>query len=229
MTKDGECVPIDIKAEVNQMWTIDGETIAGFDVKFIATNIPNRIRMARVINDWSRIKLGSLKWKNSVTNKFVSISPQAEYQNHQIFDADGVSVNGNVWRFLFKDGRSKYLSDMVIQQQKIDFNLWLLFDAIPLSEKNQNFELEVTNSQLCDGGYINDLTITYEPEQKKPEVCTSVDKSYMLQGYVRPTNEQNQANLRVIATDGVIGCSAYIIIGRLFNKQYYFNWPVRIL
>jgi hypothetical protein len=214
VTKDGECIPIDLKAEVNQMWAEDGgDTITFFDVKFTATNIPNRIRMARVINDWSRIKLGSLKWTNSNTNKNIKLSPLPEYQNHQIFDSDGVVTRGNTWRYMFKDGQSKQLSDMVIQQKKIDFTLRLTFPGIPTSEKDQNFELTVTDPKLCDGGYINDMTITYEPTQKKPDECSVVDESFLLSKYIKPTNEQSQANLGVQATDGVIGCNPYIILG----------------
>merc|ERR1711962_186863 len=111
-TQDGQCQDVTIKASVNQMWSLNGMTVS-----FTVSGWNAGARRARLINDWSRLKM-KLKYRNAVSGKYVIIDPPLQMQNNQfINDAQkqGNGNNGN-WRFYFKDGQSRTLSDTVERQ-----------------------------------------------------------------------------------------------------------------
>ena len=108
------------------MWPKDGKTITGFKVTFTASDFPVSLgRRARLINDWSRVKVRSLKWFNTVSNENVPLTPPPNLKNNQYFDFTGISVQQSTWRFMFKDGQSRILSDTAENTGKIEYSLWI--------------------------------------------------------------------------------------------------------
>lgn len=205
--QDGICTDVQIKAKVNQMWSN-----SGLPVDFTVTGFNDRIRAARLINDWSRLRL-KLKYKNAVTGKYVDIKPPVNINSQwlQTVNKQGSGNNGN-WRILFKDGQSRTLSDIATQTKQISFKQWINFET-PINDdmKHHNFELEVANAQLCDGGYEKALV-----EDRKPAVpkgCVHMPDQDLANNYHKPTNGQKTSQVMIQSQQGQLGCSPYVLIG----------------
>jgi hypothetical protein len=215
INKDGKCSPISLTAKVGKMWG-NGKTISGFNVKFTASNFPKSPSdQAQLINDWSRVKLESLKWFNKVSNKYVPLAVPAKMKNNQFFDSSSINIQQNTWRFMFKDDQSRILSNMAVNDRKIEYSLWLkIARPIPADEKMSDFELEVMNAQLCDGGFDDtNRVVIDEPKNAKPAECAAVSSSVIKNNYNKPSNGQSMAQLFIQAAKGVLGCEPYLIIG----------------
>ena len=105
---------------------------------------------------------------------------------------------------LFHDGQSSTLSSMAESAGKIEFKVWIkLGKTLNREHFESNFDIEVQNPKICDGGYEDELVVTKMPV--KPKECLRVPKKDLADNYQKPTNNQQQASLLIEAEYGVIG------------------------
>ena len=110
-------------------------------------------RKSRLINDWSRLRF-YMEYYNSKLSRFVEISPPRKIGFHQYIQKIDKSPGDRKWRILFKDEKSKELSDMGEQRDKLELRFRLKIDTeIPRDFLENRFDLRIDRAKLCDGGY----------------------------------------------------------------------------
>ena len=217
---DGVCDDVIIKANVNQMWQgnelVVDFTITGWDPKFWHDRLlpVDRLgdhRQARLINDWSRLRF-NMEYYNHKLHKNIAMSRPKSLQNDQ-WISQVASTNGQ-WRILFIDNKSRELSDMGEQRGRLEFKLKFVIDKeIDSKDFEYGFDLDVSNTNLCDGGYLTEFVEDKKPS-KVPSECDVVPDHYLKDKYQKPVNGRNIAELFVQAKPNqVMGCRSYVVIG----------------
>jgi len=211
ITDDGYCQSVQISATVAEQWNVDRMfveiSVSGWGV---VRMLDSAERKARLINDWSRLKF-KLKYFNNLIGEYVDISPVDNYDSDQYVDS--IDVRNEVWRVLFKDAKSKELSEMGEQRNELRLQTWIAVDSyLAYDDLEKDIVMEVESPQLCDGGYESELV--YEVAPDKPVQCVKVNETVLEQSYHRPPHGGATAELFTQAEEGEeIGCRAYIIVG----------------
>merc|ERR1712130_732421 len=156
ITDDGYCQSVQISATVAEQWNVDRMfveiSVSGWGV---VRMLDSAERKARLINDWSRLKF-KLKYFNNLIGEYVDISPVDNYDSDQYVDS--IDVRNEVWRVLFKDAKSKELSEMGEQRNELRLQTWIAVDSyLAYDDLEKDIVMEVESPQLCDGGYESEL------------------------------------------------------------------------
>ena len=145
-----------------------------------------------------------LQYYSRTMKRFVKLLPVAETETNLYISTVDKDEYENTWRLMFKNGQSSTLSSMAESEQKIEFKLWFRFDEeIARAFYDKDFNLKVTDPQLCDGGYQQHLVVSHIPDI--PKECKRVPKSQLVTNYQKPTNSDNQASLLITSAGGYIG------------------------
>ena len=95
-----------------------------------------------------------MEYYNSKLSRFVEISPPRKIGFHQYIEKIDKSPGDRKWRILFNDEKSKELSDMGEQRDKLELRFKLKIDQeIPREFLENRFDLRIDRAKLCDGGY----------------------------------------------------------------------------
>jgi hypothetical protein len=189
VARDGKCVDMQVTASVQNMWPAKDKKIYGFSAHFVASF--GKGGWQRRFNDFSRIKMKSLEWISSRTGKSLPFIPQTTIKSTDYFDQNGVQKDeSGIWRFMFRDGSSEEISNIVKQSDVIQFDLWLkLSPSVHQKMKQAGFYLKVKSAQICDGLFYEELVTVVEPIDSKPEQCYAIHENFLANHFTSPNSD----------------------------------------
>merc|ERR1712050_185599 len=95
---------------------------------------------------------------------------------------------------------------------KIEFQVVFDMERMNRADFESNFDLDIKQPRLCDGGYEASLVEEFVP--KGPSECAAVDENFLKNNYRKPQNSGSFGQLFVQSQRGNIGnCKPYIIVG----------------
>ena len=90
-----------------------------------------------------------MKYFNDKLGEYIPISPKSENGFQQYVDQIDLRGSNDIWRILFKDKKSKELSDMADQRGMLQFQIRIDVDGqLKREDLGSNFFLEIDDAKV---------------------------------------------------------------------------------